>query len=781
MKNSWSGIILICLILYLTISSTSYGQADNAKRQKFLEEILKINNPRINRKGYNSAITVKDSSWTDWQHRTGELPPDFDQMKSIPFLPEPLAINKNGKEIPISTKEQWLEKRELIKKDFQRWISGTVPPPPGNMKSEIISDKNEDGTHLQMIVLHFGPEGKARMTLELMIPKGTGPFPVYMTQWTHRGWAQLAVRRGYIGCVYAAADGKDDTEEYMALYPEYDFSRLMRRAWGTSRVVDYLYTRNEVDKSKIALTGHSRNGKLTLWAAAFDERISAALASSGGTGEITPWRYSDPQYCNETLDAICTSFPDWFDPRLRFFFGREDKLPVEQNLLASLVAPRPLLFNYSVMESEHNCWANEQCYQSIRKVYKFLGAENNVNILPRYGEHPVSTRDLERCIDYLDLKFKRKQIPWERIQYFNYNFDSWIPNHPSDKDEALKIKTVNLTGFENLSGFLEQKKSILNNLQWILGTEPSGVKPSRIARMSAGDWKDNITGRPVVKNAGIYHLGPYSAPGDHLRGMLYYPTDQSGNRRLNAEGKMPVVIFLHQYAYNHGFAYGYVPNGYDGNSRLFQSLCDKGFAVLAIDMVGFGTRMEEGTYFYYRFPTWSKMGMMVNDVKACVDACGSFDFLDTKHIFLLGNTIGGSVALIAAAQDERIAGVAVVSAVTPWRTSNSQYESIRTYSHQHGFIPRLGLYAGHPQDTPVDFGEIISCIAPRPLMVIAPTLDRYADPESVKNILNTVLGIYTLYGKRDNLQIQTPLEINRMTAEMNKEVAEFYSQIINNR
>jgi len=314
-----------------------------------------------------------------------------------------------------------------------------------------------------------------------------------------------------------------------------------------------------------------------------------------------------------------------------------------------------------------------------------------------------------------------------------------------------------------------------------LGKEPSGVKPSRIAPISAGDWKDNITGRPVVKNARVYQLGPYSAPGDHLRGMLYYPVDPSGNKRLNAEGKMPVVIFLHQYAYNHGFAVGYTPNGYDGNARLFQTLTDKGFAVLAIDMVGFGTRMEEGTYFYDRFPTWSKMGMMVNDAISCVDACTSFNFIDTKHIFLLGNTIGGSVALMAAAQDERVAGVAVVSAVTPWRTSNSQYESIRTYSHQHGFIPRLGFFANHPQDTPVDFGEIISCIAPRPLMVIAPTLDRYADTTAVKNTLGNVSNVYALYGKQNNLLIQTPPEINRMTGEMNKEVAEFYSKITNNQ
>jgi pimeloyl-ACP methyl ester carboxylesterase len=690
MKNIF--LLLIFSLLSSLFCPSILAQDDLSKRKNYLQEVLKINNPKTNRKGYNSAITIQDSSWMEWQQRTGELPPDFDQMKSIPFLPDPLVLSNQGKDIPITTKEQWQQKREQIKKDFQHWISGTIPPPPNNIQAEIVSDKTEDGTRLQTIVLHFGPQHKAKMTLELMIPEGKGPFPVYMTQGYHRGWAQLAVRRGYIGCVYAAADGNDDTEEYMALYPQYDFSRLMRRAWGTSRVVDYLYTRKEVNKSQLALTGHSRNGKLTVWAAAFDDRISAAVPSSGGTGEITPWRFSDPQYCNETLDAICTSFPDWFHPRLRFFFGREDKLPVEQNLLLSLIAPRPMLIHYSVMESEHNAWANEQCYHSVQKVYHFLGAVDNVNIFPRLGEHPVSTRDLERCIDYLDLKFHRKSIPWEKTEYFTWTWDSWSRNHNFDKSEAQTIKPVNLSLSSpgNLSDFETVKKSILNNLQWILGKEPTGVKPTRIAPISAGDWMDNVTGRPIVKNASFYHLGPYSAFGDHLRGMLYYPTDQSGNKRLNANGKIPVIIFLHQYAYNHGFAYGYWPSSYDGNDRIFQYLNDKGYAILAIDMVGFGTRLEEGTWFYDRFPNWSKMGMMVNDVKSCVDAAFQLG-LPEARIPLADAVIlvctspksnSGICAIEAAAADVRSGKYGEI----PEHLRDGHYEGAQKLGHAQGYL-----------------------------------------------------------------------------------------------
>ena len=770
--------IFLALCLF---NSELIAQPDLSNRQKYLEYILKINITKD--KVVDKAaqpVNPRDSNWMAWLHNSGELPPDFDKMPSIPFLPDPLILNKGGKDIPIQNQEQWREKREWIKKEFQHWISGTVPPPPKTFTSRILSDRMEDGTHIQMVEMRFGPENKAKMTFELMIPSGKGPFPVYMTQGYHRGWAQLAVRRGYIGCVYAATDGTDDTQAYQALYPEYDFTALMRRAYGTSRVVDYLLTRKEVNKAQIALTGHSRNGKLALWAGAFDERITAVISSSSGTGGITPWRYSDPQYVSESLDWVCSNQAHWFHPRLRFFFGREDKLPVDQNLLISLIAPRILLMHFSLTESALNPWANEQNYQSVKKVYNFLGAGENVNIFERYGEHPVSARDLERCIDYLDLKFKRKNIPWEKTESFHYTFDSWEKKHNEDKLEASKIKSVTFP-LENLSGFTAERKKILDNLQWLLGKEPSGVKATDIAPIKGADWIDAIIGRPVVKGAQAVNIGPYSAMGDHLRGILYVPVDQSGNKRLNPEGKMPVVIFLHQYAYINGFAKGYNDHGGRGNDKLFQAMTDKGIAVLAFDMCGFGTRLEEGTWFYDRFPYWSKMGMMVSDVKTCTDALETFDYIDKSHIFLLGNTIGGSVALMAAARDERIAGVAVVSAVTPWRNSNSHYESLKTYSHQHGFIPKLGFFVNDPEDAPVDFGEIMSCIAPRPLMVIAPTLDRYADQEAVSNTMRSVENIYHLLGKTDHLIFQRPLEINRMNETMNNEVANFYSKILNTK
>jgi len=94
-------VILIFLFIILSSTLNIMAQEDITRRQKYLEEVINISNLKVNKKAYNAAITVKDSSWVDWQKRTGELPPDFEKMVSTPFLPEPLVLNKDGKEIAL--------------------------------------------------------------------------------------------------------------------------------------------------------------------------------------------------------------------------------------------------------------------------------------------------------------------------------------------------------------------------------------------------------------------------------------------------------------------------------------------------------------------------------------------------------------------------------------------------------------------------------------------------------------------------------------------------------
>src|ERR1035437_1223825 len=105
-------------------------------------------------------------------------------------------------------------------------------------------------------------------------------------------------------------------------------------------VLDYLETLPQVDMKHVAMFGYSRDGKMAAIATAIDERIAALIAGSTGVGGLLPWRLSGERGYGEGIETTTRSFPTWFVPRLRFFSGREDRLPVDGNLLAALIAPR---------------------------------------------------------------------------------------------------------------------------------------------------------------------------------------------------------------------------------------------------------------------------------------------------------------------------------------------------------------------------------------------------------------------------------------------------------
>src|ERR1039458_9591926 len=315
------------------------------RRREYLEVLLRILPPCW--KDFTGRINAYDKTLEGWVQRTGELPPDFEAMPSVSVLPEPNLASPEG----------WLHERRRIRVLFEQWVYGKLPPPPDNLRAVVTGTHNEGGMPVRDVRLEFGPEHRATLRVQLLIPPGEGPFPVFLTNHGRkRPWVATAVRRGYIGCIYFATDpiygNGDDSDAYIDVYPEFDFSCLARWAWAGMRAVDYLCTLSEVEKTQIAISGHSRNGKQALLAAAFDERIGAVIPSSGNSGEDDPWRYTSDMFVNESLEATTGGFPNWFHPRFRFFSGREDKPPVDQNLLLALVAPRGLFMYAAFSEAE---------------------------------------------------------------------------------------------------------------------------------------------------------------------------------------------------------------------------------------------------------------------------------------------------------------------------------------------------------------------------------------------------------------------------------------------
>lgn len=219
-----------------------------------------------------------------------------------------------------------------------------------------VAETKSAGYTTRVVRLEYGPKNKSTTQVTFTLPEGSGPFPVLIGG---GNWSTSLIRRGYAACEFSSS--ADQPTNLPQVYPDFDFATMGQRAWTAQLVVDDLLTLPEIDQTRIALTGYSRGGKMATIAAAFDDRIAAVVAGSTGAGGVLPWRLSGERGMGEGVESTTRMFPLWFAPQLRCFAGREDRLPVDANLLVALVAPRAFLMNYRLNDEVSNVWANEQC------------------------------------------------------------------------------------------------------------------------------------------------------------------------------------------------------------------------------------------------------------------------------------------------------------------------------------------------------------------------------------------------------------------------------------
>jgi hypothetical protein len=86
-------------------------------------------------------------------------------------------------------------------------------------------------------------------------------------------------------------------------------------------------------------------------------------------------------------------------------------------------------------------------------------------------------------------------------------------------------------------------------------------------------------------------------------------------------------------------------------------------------------------------------------------------------------------------------------------------------------VPRLGLFAGNESRLPYDYEDLIALIAPRPVLVVQPAMDRDATPADVKAAVDRAKTVYTLSGAASSLELQEPNDYARLTvATQNKAI-----------
>ena len=240
--------------------------------------------------------------------------------------------------------------------------------------------------------------------------------------------AEMMISRGYAAAAVITHEIAPDYEEnfttrFHRLFPERIVNQPMDAwgaitawAWGMSRAVDYFETEPCVNAKEIAVAGHSRGGKTSLWCGAQDPRVSLVISSCSGCSGAAITRDKTGEHVKDITDR----FPFWFCSNYRKYADREDTMPFDQHLLLGLIAPRPLYLSEKTFDSWCDPRAEFESLKQASKVYEICGKPSPLENMPgpeqgivsgnlgfhvKSGSHNMDEYDWARYLDFADKHF----------------------------------------------------------------------------------------------------------------------------------------------------------------------------------------------------------------------------------------------------------------------------------------------------------------------------------------------------------------------------------------
>ncbi len=154
------------------------------------------------------------------------------------------------------------------------------------------------------------------------------------------------------------------------------------RAWDGIRALDYLLSRPEVDPNHVGVTGNSGGGTLTTWLCGLDPRFTMGAPSCF----VTSFRRN----LENELPADTEQCP----PRVL-------ALGLDHEDFIAAMAPKPVV----LLAKEADFFdvrGTEEAFARLKKIYRLLGAEENISLFIGPGGHgyeKVSREAMYRCFN----------------------------------------------------------------------------------------------------------------------------------------------------------------------------------------------------------------------------------------------------------------------------------------------------------------------------------------------------------------------------------------------
>lgn len=384
---------------------------------------------------------------------------------------EPADTNYDESKVPAYTlpkinaqsRQHWESTRRAeVLRLLENHVYGRTPDASVRIASDVLEGPTPcfDGTAVRrQVQLTLSPEGHSerKLSFEVLVysPKSaSGKAPAFVglnfdgNQCVHsdpeirkspaggkspgqhqsRWQLEMLLKRGY-GLVTAHRDDIDP-DNYQhdfrdgphPLFYESGQTRPHEKEWGSiggwawalSNIRKWLEDDEFLDAERLAVIGHSRLGKMALWAGARDPKFKLVISNNSGCGGAALYR----RCYGERIHHMLKPVGYWFCRTHASYAQRESELPVDQHMLMATIAPRALY----VASATEDRWADPKGEflalkhaEPVYALYGFKGlpaiellapntsvAGGRIGYHLRVGEHDITAFDWKQYLDFAD-------------------------------------------------------------------------------------------------------------------------------------------------------------------------------------------------------------------------------------------------------------------------------------------------------------------------------------------------------------------------------------------